>query len=314
MILYKYLNIEGSKATAENKCVRLRKPSEYNDAFDSVFYLSKRERKKAFRLFTNYFTFKETYKLAISKDFKPNKNVLYWNVLKSDILAQARDIKETKMYKPHLYITTYRMWGNRVLRKNDSEIKKQFDEMLSKVTNQIRESALISCFSTKNDSILMWAHYAQNNQGACFEFDVSSDEYIKVDYSKKKKVFKLTKLLKHYFGHDFCGEEIDTTDKKYLFALQPVLTKSLDWAYEHEYRCAFSTSSSDKRIKPHGEMILLQMDKLKKVYIGCKAKPEFEREIRNLIKDEKIPIVRMVANQEEKYVITPNDNETIPAE
>lgn len=34
-----------------------------------------------------------------------------------------------------------------------------------------RNSCRISCFSLKNDTVLMWSHYADKHKGACLEFD-----------------------------------------------------------------------------------------------------------------------------------------------
>ena len=294
MILYKYLNVEGSKATIGNNCVRLRKPSEYNDAFDTEFFLSKREKRKAFNLFVNYNSFKELYELATSEGFHAIRYAYYWNILKKNVLSIAKITKRDKKYSSHLDITLFYCLGKMAIRQNDEELKKQFDSVLSNVCKQIKNNVLLSCFSTQYDSVLMWAHYAENNKGACFEFDVNPKEYSKVKYSRRMRVFQLTKLLKYYFGHEFAGEKINLDDKKYDFALKPYLTKSIDWSYENEYRCSFSDKSTDERIDYQPKITLLGTTGIRKIILGCKASKDFEDFMKKKAAEKKIPVFKIV--------------------
>jgi hypothetical protein len=39
----------------------------------------------------------------------------------------------------------------------------------------------VGCFSTKNDDLLMWAHYADGHRGFCLEFDSSVEPFSKAE-------------------------------------------------------------------------------------------------------------------------------------
>ncbi len=44
--------------------------------------------------------------------------------------------------------------------------------MFQKVIEEMRKDVFVFCFSEVWDSILMWAHYANNYNGYCIEYDV----------------------------------------------------------------------------------------------------------------------------------------------
>lgn len=85
--------------------------------------------------------------------------------------------------------------------------------------------------SERDDSPLMWGHYANDHKGMCLEFEVANHEgsVIPVDYSDELAVL---------------------TDPKVPFwhkdnALKPLTTKHSDWSYEKEHRllhCSGGTS------------------------------------------------------------------------
>lgn len=73
----------------------------------------------------------------------------------------------------------------------------------------------MSCFSEKNDSMLMWSHYARNHSGICLEFEFV-DELI----SNTKQI-------------DYVDENFDL---KNLTPEKAILIKHKDWSYEKEWR------------------------------------------------------------------------------
>lgn len=81
----------------------------------------------------------------------------------------------------------------------------------------------VSCFSEKNDNVLMWSHYAGHHKGFCLEFSTDSSMFKrarKVTYRNE-----LPRLPLEQF-HDPSSGVIDD-----LFC-----TKSSDWHYEAEWR------------------------------------------------------------------------------
>ena len=86
---------------------------------------------------------------------------------------------------------------------------------------QIASSLGILCLTPDNDNITMWAHYADNNKGACVEFDILED----------CKLFLLPKKVE-YSDDIVCLNYIAEQDR----AMEPLYHKSTKWSYENEYR------------------------------------------------------------------------------
>ena len=302
MIVYKYLNQEGALATVNNNCVTLKTSLEYNDPFDSVFFASRKERSEAYKLFINYELFKELYDQFVTKKKKAIRYRFYSKVLKQDIIQIAKEVNNKSVYRTYPEISMYYMFASKVLKRSDSSLRRDFNKMIDRVLDKIRGRALISCFGLENNSMLMWSHYGEKHKGACIEFEVDEKEFKKVRYSEKLPVFKLTEIVSIIFGNEFNGKEVDTSDEALLFALEPLLTKSISWSYEKEVRCIFSKDKPDMRIHRDEERrFLLEMPKIKRIYIGCNADKAFITKIKNM-RDKSIPVV-VFKRSDERYEI-----------
>lgn len=302
MIVYKYLNQEGALATVSNNCVTLKTPLEYNDPFDSVFFANRKERSEAYKLFINYELFKELYDQFVTKKKKAIRYRFYSKVLKQDIVQIAKEVNNKSFYKVYPEISAYYMFASKVLKRSDSTLRRDFNKMIDRVLEKIRGRALISCFGLENNSMLMWSHYGEKHKGACIEFEVDEKEFKKVKYSEELPVFRLTEIMGIIFGNEFNGKEVDTSDEALAFALEPLLTKSTAWSYENEVRCIFSKGKLDKRIhRDEEKRYLLEMPKIKKIYIGCNADKTFINKIKNT-RDKSIPVV-VFKRSNERYEI-----------
>ena len=305
MIIYKYIDSDGALKTIKNNSVLLRMPDEYNDPFDCLFDSNEKERVKAFKLFMNYHFFKRFYTELIVN----NKTLIfgekYTKLVKKTILTAANIIKKTKKYKFQPDIAMYYQISKMVNKKNhnsdsnldENKIKETFDKEFNEVLEKIRTSIVMCCFSLKNDSVLMWSHYAKNHSGACIEFEIHDEDFKRVRYSKKLTNFELTKAFEIALGHDFVGEEIDYNDNQLQFALKPVLTKYTDWKYEREVRCGYSAKKPNDKIHlgtdDDGNPIkLLEMPTIRRIYLGCNADNKFIEDVKREHKD--IPLFRMV--------------------
>jgi hypothetical protein len=95
-------------------------------------------------------------------------------------------------------------------------------EILSEGFKQWMAESAVTCFSRVNDSLLMWAHYANSHSGVCFEFQerLPPDTFLafEVDYVEERP-------------------EVDATSFRETEVFrQAVLTKGTQWSYEREYR------------------------------------------------------------------------------
>lgn len=300
MIIYKYLDEKGAIKTIKRNSVLLRTPLEFNDPFDSIFYISPEEMARAFKLYMNYSLFKKLYDEIVVNKKKPT---FLGKITAANIKNDLPVIKKAGRYKKKMYIQANLNYAYKVLKINLKDVKKQFSEMMKTTMDSLKGIAIVSCFGSINDSILMWSHYANKHKGACIEFEIDDKDFRKVNYSPKLLNFSFTDALEIYFSHEIANKEIDTNDPDKQFLLEPIFTKSIDWEYEGEIRCVFSKMVEDERIykiidDDGEEKTLLKMPKIKRIYLGCNAKEDFIKTISDIAGD--IPVVKM-KKCEDKY-------------
>jgi hypothetical protein len=119
----------------------------------------------------------------------------------------------------------------------------------------------VICFSESNDNMLMWSHYSDNHFGIClgFEFEDTNETGVyKVKYEKSYPVLDFQNIW-HIEG-----------------MAKIILTKSIDWAYESEWRL-ISTSCNEIKKYPV---------KLTEVIFGCRISTENEKQIMEILNDD----------------------------
>lgn len=292
MIIYKYLNQKGTLNTINNNSVLLRLPEEYNDPYDSVFYISEKEKRKAFKLFMNYHVFFKLYSDLVVQNTKAIRFKFYADVLKTNTKQIALRIAKSKRYKYQPDIALYYSTAKKMLKQNDDELREEFENKIDEIMKDIRRVPLISCFSHKYDSTLMWSHYAKDHTGACIEFEISDSNFKNVRYSSHMHTFKQSRILEYVLAAEFLGKEPNYDDEAYLFVVKPIFEKAKCWKYEKEIRCAFSNHDRDNRIYVDEENnVLLKMPPIKRIILGCEADETF---IKNVFDGAKsIPIYKM---------------------
>lgn len=292
MIIYKYLPQESALKTIENDSVLLRCPLEYNDPFDCLFFVDKKEIDNAFKLFLNFKLFESFYNDMVVQNKKPTRLKIYAKIMKSNVKLIADETKKTKSYEIHKEISMYHKFASKILGKKDTELKIQFKHMIDGVLLEMRKTVLASCFGSTYDSLLMWSHYADKHKGACLEYEIDDKDFKAVEYSDELPIFPITKLLGIIFAHQFLNEEIDMEKEECQFALKPLLTKSSVWNYEGEIRCVYSKNKeNDKIYSDDGGNRFLKMPAIKTIFIGCNADEKFIRAVKE--KASGIPVKQM---------------------
>jgi hypothetical protein len=128
---------------------------------------------------------------------------------------------------------------------------------LEKGINEFLATRGVTCFSQRNDDLLMWSHYGGQYKGICLEFSTASEPFAKirsVQYVKTLPTIDLAPLLQGDFdlvSNLFC-------------------TKSESWSYEMEWR-AIHAIAGTKYVYP--------AESLTGVYFG----PEIDRESLEII-------------------------------
>lgn len=297
MLVYKYLDINGAEQTMKNKSVLLKCPTEYKDMLDSKFFIDENEDKKAFDLFVNYLLFQEL------RSGKLKASTAYTKILKNNVKSVETVIKATGIFKKQPDLMMAYSLALKLLKKKDIEIRNQFKITMRNALNEMREATLLSCFGASFDNFYLWSEYAEGHKGICMEYEVNGDEYRKVEYKKELPAFQLTKVLEIYFGHQICNKEIDTTNKSFWFALNPIFTKSIDYQEENEIRCVFSKNKVLNEIHQYNGLTLLKMPLPTRIFIGYQTSDKLEKEIRNAYPSVCIEKIKILNIKKRKLAI-----------
>lgn len=142
----------------------------------------------------------------------------------------------------------------------------------------------VICFTSTNDNILMWSHYANNHEGICIEFDLENS-FFNGKYKKSCfDVFSGSTVVDHYANIGVISRVKYSTERPTFIDPSEIsydtefwFIKSNDWAYENEYRLLLPT---DHAIREK-EMLFYKIDKasIKSVIVGCKMSSNVKREI-----------------------------------
>lgn len=132
------------------------------------------------------------------------------------------------------------------------------EEMVQKgIIEGIRQDIHIFCFSEVWDSVLMWAHYADNYNGYCIEYDTN--------YFSEYLTDKLYPVLYEEEYIDITENLIHSNDNVGMICL---LAKAKDWFYEKEWRIIWT-----------GQGARNQKKAIKAIYIGRNCSSEIHKKI-----------------------------------
>ena len=110
----------------------------------------------------------------------------------------------------------------------------------------------VYCLTPFPASTLMWSHYATNHRGVCLEFSKNNGLIGRAWPVRYRKTYP---------------EWLPQTAME--SALDLVLTKSMDWCYEREFRVI--ATSLDGPTKLHDNYVLLPPGALTAIIVGCES-------------------------------------------
>jgi hypothetical protein len=106
------------------------------------------------------------------------------------------------------------------------------DAMLARINRQLQRNTKVCSFSARNDSILMWSHYAKDHTGFCIEYAV--DRW-PTDF--RRMLYPVTYSTAQFDVTDYLTQSIETPGNfNNLFGHMAATRKSSDWSYEEEWR------------------------------------------------------------------------------
>lgn len=139
----------------------------------------------------------------------------------------------------------------------ETEVDSLSEEMVQNIIEDMRADVFVFCFSEIYDSLLMWAHYANNYNGFCIEYDM-----------KQVREYLTDNLYPVLYEKEY----IDITDNLIHInnntGLICNLVKAEEWSYEKEWRI----------VKYKQKSIYLRKA-LKAIYLGKNCSDENKDEI-----------------------------------
>ena len=172
-------------------------------------------------------------------------------------------------------------------------LRESFDNIIGSDINKLKgifeklgDNIGMSCFSESCESLLMWAHYANNHCGMCVQYsmtDIMGMAPVPIIYSDERIIVKSFNLhsqqtlLKDGFG----------------YFMKSVMTKSNEWSYEKEWRIFETHITQEDTWDEDNKGALFEMVRPRAIILGCRTDPKFEEEVRDYCESSKINLYKM---------------------
>lgn len=151
-----------------------------------------------------------------------------------------------------------------------AELVDGINEVYGVLHTRMRKAYGVACFSRRNDSLPMWAHYGGRGEGFCLAFGTGDKELPAAD--KAARIVKVA-YSDTFPNADISQMRIDALLEDYM--ANSFSHKSKKWEYEDEWRLIR---------KPVGEVVYSK-ETLKGVYCGNNATPRTIATIINIVKE-----------------------------
>lgn len=171
-------------------------------------------------------------------------------------------------------------WGQALYKA----IHQEYIEFQEKTVKKFR----VACFTESPYFMLMWAHYANNHQGFCIEYEVPSytDPYIQIFHNLMPVIYSSERIS----VIEQCVRSLQppglTADILWDIYKYGLLMKSIDWKYQNEWRLIscdnLLSSDSDYNCK---------FFQIKKVYLGNRMNSHDRLKIIEICKHKQISYV-----------------------
>ena len=182
----------------------------------------------------------------------------------------------------------------------DSDDKKELNEIIYEINEDLNDKISIVCLAERNDINPMWAHYADNHEGICIEYDLKNCENIFL----KTLCFPINYVEKNDNTDDLISLVVFKNLEKTFFLFKVANTKSKDWEYENEWRIVFFENDynyTDFYSNKHYTTFI----KPKSIYLGLNIDKEIKKEIWDICNFRKINLYQMV-KKDYNFILKPN--------
>lgn len=170
-----------------------------------------------------------------------------------------------------------------------NDITEAIRRTLEMVFKKFKSTMRVCSFTTRQDNMLMWSHYANSHKGFCLEYDV--EEMLDFDELNKSNLMPII-YSDCRFNVNYFAIHADITKDFYKGSINlGTLVKSSAWAYEKEWRLSIHTDLIPTSKGAHG--ILHKMPKPMALYLGSKIQKEDEISLREICKNRNIQVYRV---------------------
>ncbi|WP_213305999.1 DUF2971 domain-containing protein [Paraburkholderia sacchari] len=269
--IFKYRGVnENSLKNLRENTVWLADPRSFNDPYDCSSFVDFDRMANAI--------FKNPPKMLVEK---LTKHFSEDCVAEIEVIMRSAEDPQDALYDEILKgMPTEQIAGiKKALKEAEAKI---YHDMVSKSSEAFKDGFKVCSFSERNDSTLMWSHYADYHKGFCVEYSLQNTT--SVDYLAR---FMYPVI---YSEHPFDATEsalrvgADTFNNLYLN--KAGLIKSMDWAYEREWRLIFANGifKSEQAYN---------VPTPKAVYLGSHISQENQDEVIGICEGKGIPVKKM---------------------
>lgn len=162
--------------------------------------------------------------------------------------------------------------------KSTQGLRKTFDELKAKTG--------ISCLSELDDSLLMWAHYANNHKGFCVEY-----ELLEINKQLQFTPIPIIYSNEKVFVGSLFPQSLEKSITKMI--VDGLSTKSTEWSYEKEWRIIRDDSACGGKWNSEKLGALLPMIRPTSIILGCESTSSFQAIVEQYCRENKINLYRM---------------------
>jgi hypothetical protein len=268
---------EYSRGNLKDDTVWLCSPADYNDPFDcqTKVIVSSVESALARALVRGFFT--KMLNLSMLDAPPPRLERRIGESIDSYALRVAAQYKQK--------LPASARGGVNLLGGRLAKSLPDFAEEAKQKSGMFRDLTKSCSFAGRNDSILMWSHYADNHQGFCVEYDIHK---IPESHQFRRTLFPIIYSKRLYDSTELVVDWIEKprSDWNPYFPLLPFVHKAEDWSYEKEWRLLFVTPEP---VSNHA----LSAPIPARIFLGARMKETAKKEIVELIGDKPIEIHQM---------------------
>ena len=157
---------------------------------------------------------------------------------------------------------------------------------LRKTFEELKEKTGIACLSESDDSLLMWAHYANNHKGFCVEY-----ELLEINKQLQFTPIPIIYSNEKVFIESLFPQSLEKSITKML--VDALSTKSTEWSYEKEWRIIRDDSACGDKWNKQKYGALLPMIKPTSIILGCQAEESFRQTVEEYCKENRINLYKM---------------------